>query len=68
MTLELLIAIAALCNDSTVTAKYCKARMIDCVQASDKRDAEALAQCYWDSVFKGPWDPDKKETVDKPSK
>lgn len=62
MTAELLLAISALCDNGDTTNKFCKTALIECVNQSETKDADALAQCYWDSVFNGPWMPDPTDT------
>lgn len=61
MTAELLLAISALCDEGATSNKFCKTALIECVNQSDTKDADAAAQCYWDLVMKGPWCPDPND-------
>lgn len=49
MTVELILAIAALCSDSP----SCKLFVVDCVQQSEMKDADAVVKCYLEQP--GPW-------------
>ena len=58
MTTELLLAIAALCAEPNQDRTQCKTAMIDCVNDSAIKDADALAKCYLDEYMIGkPWLP-----------
>lgn len=58
MTIELLLAIAALCAEPGQNRVYCKTMLIGCVQESATKDADVAAKCYWDEYMTdNPWMP-----------